>query len=141
MVMEWLDGRLLRHIMNEEKKLPVRSGQSQADSGVFAMRLRCIHAVMGVVHRDLKPGEHYGLAGSDEVRYLIDFWDCGERWFATAYVRHTFRRAWGRRITSRRSRCAGSAEMRAAIFILVGVMLYEMLTGTVPLMQGRIHLR
>ncbi|PYT20408.1 MAG: serine/threonine protein kinase, partial [Acidobacteria bacterium] len=68
MVMEWLEGRLLRHIMREQGKLP----QERAIRIAIAICdvLDYIHR-HGVVHRDLKP-ENIMLDSEDHVK-LIDF--------------------------------------------------------------------
>ena len=68
MVMEWIDGRLLRQILNEEKKLPVERAVRLTIRICDA--LEHIHG-HGVVHRDLKP-ENIMVDGEDNIR-LIDF--------------------------------------------------------------------
>src|SRR5579859_1528121 len=64
MVMEWVDGRLLRKILAEEKKLPperaVRLALGICDA------LDYIHS-HGVVHRDLKP-ENIMVDSDDRVK-------------------------------------------------------------------------
>ena len=52
MVLEWVDGRLLRQILNEEKKLPPERA-IRITLGL-CKALDYIHS-QGVVHRDLKP--------------------------------------------------------------------------------------
>src|SRR5215472_1024110 len=68
MVLEWVDGRLLRQILNEHKKFPperaIRITRSLCDA------LGYIHS-QGVVHRDLKP-ENIMVGPGDRVT-LIDF--------------------------------------------------------------------
>src|ERR1051326_6791185 len=68
MVMEWVDGRLLRQVMGEQKTVPadraIRIATNISDA------LDYIHR-NGVVHRDLKP-ENIMLADSDKIK-LIDF--------------------------------------------------------------------
>jgi serine/threonine protein kinase len=68
MVMEWVDGRLLRQILNERGKLPPERAVR------IALRicevLEYIHK-HGIVHRDLKP-ENIMVDDQDRVK-LIDF--------------------------------------------------------------------
>src|SRR5579884_146581 len=68
MVMEWVEGRLLRRILNDEKKLPVDRAV-RLTIGI-ARALDYIHS-HGVVHRDLKP-ENIMVDAEDNVK-LIDF--------------------------------------------------------------------
>src|SRR5580658_7026515 len=52
MVIEWVDGRLLRSIMNEERKLPIERAVKLTLEICDALDTMHKH---GVVHRDLKP--------------------------------------------------------------------------------------
>jgi serine/threonine-protein kinase len=126
MVMEWVDGKLLRQILNAEKKLPPERAVKIALG--IADALGYIHS-HGVVHRDLKP-ENIMVDPEDGVK-LIDFGIAGQEG--------------ARRLTfAKLSQVMGTPEYispeqvkgkrgdgRSDIFAL-GVMLYEMLTGKAP---------
>ena len=126
MVMEWVEGRLLRSILNECGRLPperaVRIALAICDA------LDYIHT-HGVVHRDLKP-ENIMVDSDDHVK-LIDFGIAN----TTGARRLTF---------AKLSQVMGTPDYispeqvkgkrgdgRSDIYAL-GVMLYEMLTGQVP---------
>ena len=68
MVMEWVEGRLLRQILIEQKKLPI-DRVVRITLGICDA-LEYIHS-KGVVHRDLKP-ENIMVDADDHVK-LIDF--------------------------------------------------------------------
>ena len=68
MVMEWVEGRLLRKVLNEQKKLPVERAVRITLAILDA--LDYIHK-QGVVHRDLKP-ENIMVDAQDRIK-LIDF--------------------------------------------------------------------
>ena len=68
MVIEWVDGRLLRAILNEERKLPIERAVNFALQILDALDTMHKH---GVVHRDLKP-ENIMVDGDDRIK-LIDF--------------------------------------------------------------------
>ena len=126
MVMEWVDGRLLRQILIEQKKLPIDRA-IHITLGICEA-LDYIHS-KGVVHRDLKP-ENIMVDSEDRVK-LIDFGIAGSE----GMRRLTFARltaAMGtpdyispEQVKSKRG------DARSDVYAL-GVMLYEMLTGDVP---------
>jgi serine/threonine protein kinase len=126
MVMEWVDGRLLREILSEQGKLPPERAVR------IALRisevLEYIHK-HGIVHRDLKP-ENIMVGDEDRIK-LIDFGIAAK--------------SGARRLTfTNLTQVMGTAEYispeqvkgkrgdaRSDLYAL-GVMLYEMLTGKTP---------
>lgn len=126
MVMEWVEGRLLRQILIERKKLPVERAVTLTQK--ICEALDYIHQ-HGVVHRDLKP-ENVMVDDEDNVK-LIDFGIAGHEG--------------SRRLTfAKLSQLMGTPDYispeqvkgkrgdgRSDIYAL-GVMFYEMLTGKVP---------
>ncbi|MGH9715924.1 MAG: serine/threonine-protein kinase [Candidatus Acidiferrales bacterium] len=126
MVMEWVDGRLLREILDEQKKLPPERAVKIAIGICHA--LDYIHS-HGIVHRDLKP-ENIMVDAEDNIK-LIDFGIAAQ----SGAPRLTF---------AKLSNVMGTPEYispeqvkgkrgdgRSDIYAL-GVMLYEMLTGKEP---------
>jgi eukaryotic-like serine/threonine-protein kinase len=126
MVMEWVEGRLLRKILDEEHKLPPERA--------VRLTLRILEALeyihsKGVGHRDLKP-ENVMVDDGDNIK-LIDFGIAAN--------------AKSRRLTfAKLSQTMGTPDYispeqvkgkrgdgRSDLYAL-GVMLYEMLTGKVP---------
>jgi serine/threonine-protein kinase len=68
MVIEWVDGRLLRAILNEERKLPIERAEKFTLELCDALDTMHKH---GVVHRDLKP-ENVMVCADDSIK-IIDF--------------------------------------------------------------------
>jgi serine/threonine protein kinase len=126
MVMEWVEGRLLRRMLSETCRLPVERARAITISICDA--LDYIHR-NGVVHRDLKP-ENIMIDSQDRIK-LIDFGIAGK--------------VGARRLTfGKLSQIAGTPDYispeqvrgkrgdgRSDIYSL-GVILYEMLTGDMP---------
>jgi len=126
MVMEWVDGKLLRRILGPAHKLPVDRAVNLTIQILRA--LEYIHA-NGVVHRDMKPENI--MVGPDDKIKLIDFGIAGNEG--------------SRRLTfAKLSNVMGTPDYispeqvkgkrgdgRSDIYAM-GVMLYEMLTGKMP---------
>jgi eukaryotic-like serine/threonine-protein kinase len=126
MVMEWVNGRLLRQVLHDAGKLSLERATKIAVN--IADSLDYIHR-NGVVHRDLKP-ENIMIDADDGIK-LIDFGIAGKEG--------------ARRLTfAKLSQVMGTPDYispeqvkgkrgdgRSDIYAL-GVMLYEMLTGKTP---------
>ncbi|MFP5276042.1 MAG: serine/threonine-protein kinase [Acidobacteriota bacterium] len=124
MVMEWCEGRLLREILNEGA-LP----QDRALRIALALldALAYIHG-QGIVHRDLKP-ENIFVHGDSDIK-LIDFGiasdaSAGRLGLGLAPALGTPHYISPERAKNKRG------DTRTDLYSL-GVILYEMLTGTVP---------
>ncbi len=126
MVMEWVEGRLLRKILQENRKLPAER--------VIRITLRILDALgyihtHGVVHRDLKP-ENVMVDEQDNIK-LIDFGIAGN----ASARRITFAKFTPTMGTpdyiSPEQEKGQRGDARSDLYAL-GVMFYEMLTGKVP---------
>jgi eukaryotic-like serine/threonine-protein kinase len=126
MVMEWVEGKLLRQILNEQRKLPAERAVRIALGVCDALQYIHNH---GVVHRDLKP-ENIMVDANDQIK-LIDFGvaqNTGARRITFTKLSDTLgtpdyispEQVQGKR-----------GDARSDLYAL-GVMLYEMLTGKVP---------
>ena len=126
MVIEWVDGRLLRAILNEERKLPVERAV-QITLGICEA-LDYMHK-HGVVHRDLKP-ENIMVGPGDSIK-LIDF-GIAMKEDARRLTFAGMSPALGTPDYIAPEQVKGQrGDQRSDIYAL-GVMLYEMLTGATP---------
>jgi serine/threonine protein kinase len=126
MVMEWVDGRLLRQVLNEQRKFPIE--RALRITLAICDALAYIHT-HGVVHRDLKP-ENIMVDAEDRIK-LIDFGiaaNVGSRRITFAKLSQTM----GTPDYISPEQVRGKrGDARSDLYAL-GVMLYEMLTGKVP---------
>jgi eukaryotic-like serine/threonine-protein kinase len=126
MVIEWVEGRLLRAILNEEGKLPVERAVAIALSICDALDYMHKH---GVVHRDLKPENI--MVGADDSIKLIDF-GIAMKEDARRLTYTEMSPALGTPDYIAPEQVKGQrGDQRSDIYAL-GVMLYEMLAGQPP---------
>ena len=126
MVMEWVEGRLLRKILDEEHKLPPER--------TVRLMLRILDALgyihsRGVAHRDLKP-ENIMVDDNDAIK-LIDFGiaaSSSSRRLTFAKLSQTM----GTPDYISPEQVKGKRGDASSDLYAMGVMLYEMLTGKVP---------
>jgi serine/threonine-protein kinase len=126
MVIEWVEGRLLRTLMNEQPQMPIERAVAIMLSICDA--LDCMHK-HGVVHRDLKP-ENIMVDAEDHIK-LIDFGiamkeDARRLTFTTlTSVLGTPDYISPEQVKGKRG------DQRSDIYSL-GIIFYEMLTGETP---------
>ncbi len=126
MVIEWVEGRLLRSILNEEQKLPIDRAVNLTLAICDALDYMHKH---GVVHRDLKP-ENIMVDEQDRIK-LIDFGiamkeDARRLTYAgPSPLLGTPDYISPEQVKGQRG------DQRSDIYAL-GVMFYEMLTGQTP---------
>ena len=126
MVMEWVDGTLLRNMIAQQKKFPPERAARIAARVCEA--LDYIHS-HGVTHRDMKP-ENIMVDADDRIK-LIDFGIAGSEgsrrltFAKLSNVMGTPDYISPEQVKSKRG------DARSDIYA-VGVMLYEMLTGKLP---------
>ena len=126
MVIEWVNGQLLRSILNKERDLPIERATNFALQILDALDTMHKH---GVVHRDLKPENimvddedrikliDFGIAMKEDAR-RITFVDMSATLGTPDYI--SPEQVKGQR-----------GDQRSDIYSL-GVMFYEMLTGETP---------
>ena len=126
MVIEWVQGRLLRAVLSEQGKLPIERAVSLTLGICEALDYMHKH---GVVHRDLKP-ENIMVDGEDRIK-LIDFGiamkeDARRLTYAgPSPLLGTPDYISPEQVKGQRG------DQRSDIYAL-GIMLYEMLTGQTP---------
>jgi serine/threonine-protein kinase len=126
MVIEWVDGRLLRDILNEERKLPIDRAVALTMSICDALDNLHKH---GVVHRDLKP-ENIMVCEGDRIK-IIDF-GIAMKEDARRITHTSLTPALGTPDYISPEQVKGQrGDQRSDIYAL-GAMLYEMLTGQPP---------
>jgi serine/threonine-protein kinase len=126
MVIEWVEGRLLRSILNEERRLPIDRAVKLTLGICDALDYMHAH---GVVHRDLKP-ENIMVDDEDRIK-LIDF-GIAMKEDARRLTYVTMTPALGTPDYISPEQVKGQrGDQRSDIYAL-GVMLYEMLTGETP---------
>jgi len=126
MVIEWVDGRLLRSILNQEKKLPVERAVKITLGICDALDYMHKH---GIVHRDLKP-ENVMVRENDAIK-LIDFGIAmKEDARRLTFVNVSSMLGTPDYISPEQVK-GGRGDQRSDIYA-VGVIFYEMITGRVP---------
>jgi serine/threonine-protein kinase len=126
MVIEWVEGRLLRAILSEKHRLPVERAVHFALEICSALDTMHKH---GVVHRDLKP-ENVMVDAEDHIK-LIDF-GIALKEDARRITHATITPALGTPDYISPEQVKGQhGDQRSDIYAL-GAMLYEMLTGQPP---------
>ena len=126
MVIEWVEGRLLRAILNEEGPLPVE--RAEKITLHICDALDYMHK-RGIVHRDLKP-ENVMVMEQDEIK-LIDF---------GIAMKEDARRLTFVNVSSMLGtpdyispeQVQGKRGDQRSDMYALGIMFYEMLTGQVP---------
>jgi serine/threonine-protein kinase len=126
MVIEWVDGRLLRTLLNQEKNLPMERAVRITLAICDALDYMHKH---GVVHRDLKP-ENVMVDDEDHIK-LIDFGIAmKEDARRLTFVNLSAMLGTPDYISPEQVK-GQRGDQRSDIYAL-GIMLYEMLTGRVP---------
>lgn len=126
MVMEWVEGRLLREILAEPKRLP--RDRAVAIALDVCEALEHIHT-HGVIHRDLKPENI--MVGADGRIKIVDFGLAGKAG-ARRLTFGKFSRLMGTPDYISPEQVQGKrGDARSDIYAL-GAILYEMLTGQPP---------
>jgi serine/threonine-protein kinase len=126
MVIEWVDGVLLRKILNHDGPLPIERAVAITLSICDALDYMHKH---GVVHRDLKPENV--MVGQDDHIKLIDF-GIAMKEDARRLTYVTMSPALGTPDYISPEQVKGQRGDQKSDIYALGVMLYEMLTGETP---------
>lgn len=125
LVLEYINGRTLRELMDEEKRLPARRAVSIACDVLDGLS----HAHrMGLIHRDVKP-QNIMITDSGVIK-LADFGIA--KFTGSATKTYTGNEALGSVYYISPEQAKGEAVDAQTDIYSVGVMLYEMLSGSVP---------
>ena len=126
MVIEWVDGQLLRTLLNENKKLSIERASTIAHRICDALDYMHKH---GIVHRDLKP-ENIMVGENDQIK-LIDFGIAmKEDARRLTFVNLSSLLGTPDYISPEQVKGA-RGDQRSDIYSM-GIIFYEMLTGRVP---------
>jgi serine/threonine-protein kinase len=126
MAMEWVEGRLLRAILNEERKLPIDRAVNLTLQICDALDTMHKH---GVVHRDLKP-ENVMVDDTDRIK-LIDFGIAKKEDARRLTIVEVTKTLGTPDYISPEQVKGQRGDQRSDIYSL-GAMLYEMLAGDPP---------
>jgi len=126
MVIEWVQGRLLRSILNEQRKLPIDRAVGLSLAICDALDTMHKH---GVVHRDLKP-ENIMVDDHDRVK-IIDF-GIAMKEDARRITHASMTPALGTPDYISPEQVIGQRGDQRSDVYAMGAMLYEMLTGQPP---------
>lgn len=126
MVIEWVEGQLLRSILNEEKKLSIERSVTLTVRICDALDAMHKH---GVVHRDLKP-ENIMVDPEDRIK-LIDF-GIAMKEDARRLTFVNLSATLGTPDYIAPEQVKGQRGDQRSDIYAMGIMLYEMLTGQVP---------
>lgn len=126
MVIEWVEGRLLRSILNEDGKLSIERAVSITLRICDALDAMHKH---GVVHRDLKP-ENIMVDSEDQIK-LIDF-GIAMKEDARRLTFVNLSATLGTPDYIAPEQVKGQRGDQRSDIYATGIMLYEMLTGQVP---------
>ncbi len=134
MVMEWVAGRTLSEVLRADG--PMRPSRALGIVGEIARGLREAHA-LGVIHRDLKPGNIMLLQGEDgeERVKVLDFGIAKNPQGGDETLTHTGTFVGSPRYMSPEQLQGEPVDARSDIYSL-GCVLYEMLCGAPPFAEG-----
>jgi eukaryotic-like serine/threonine-protein kinase len=136
-VMEWLDGQSLQQLLSREKKLPLDRVAHIARG--MARALAAAHA-HGIVHRDLKPDNIFLVRFDDDADYVkvLDFGIAKLTLGDGGDVRTQTGAILGTPQYMSPEQCNGGAVDRRTDVYAMGVILYQMLTGRLPFVAGKL---
>jgi serine/threonine-protein kinase len=136
-VMEWLEGQSLQQLLSREKKLPLERVAHIARG--MARALAAAHA-HGIVHRDLKPDNIFLVRVDDDADYVkvLDFGIAKLTLGNDSNVRTQAGAILGTPQYMSPEQCNGGAVDRRTDVYAMGVILYQMLTGRLPFVAGKL---